>query len=66
MFVYQTKLKLSGAELRDGVVFVSQTTDAGKQIPVTGDVLAVYEDDNHVLVSSQGTLAEDGTFTPAE
>ena len=66
MFVYQTKIKLSGAEAKDGVVFVSQTQDAGHQIPFVGNVLAVYEDANHKLVSANGSLAADGTFTPAE
>ena len=60
MFVYQTKINN-----HDGLVLVAETKDAGKQIPVTGNVLAVYED-NGVLVSANGSLAEDGTFTPAE
>ena len=60
MFVYQTKI-----DGKDGLVLVSQTTDGGKQEPVVGEEVLVVIEDGGVLKTSTGTIATDGTFTPA-
>ena len=60
MFVYQTKI-----DGKDGLVLVSETTDAGKQVKTIGQEVLVVIEDGGVLKTSTGSIASDGTFTPA-